>query len=133
MDPGGVVRAGDGLGMATVIGTMEETIGVTQSLALLVEVKMIQYLQLSAGAFMSVAPSDAVPVGSSLGVAVTYHDNRSRTFTAVRASSRFRLSRFDLVDVRRDATNHSLTVALRGVGLTLLQVWLQENPTVQGV
>ena len=75
------------------------------------------------------APIDAVPLGSVLGhrhklprpPQPLLHRRQSLLQVPPRAPTWW---------TRAGPMNRSLTVAGRGVGLTLPQVWLQENPIV---
>ncbi|XP_071543821.1 nuclear pore membrane glycoprotein 210 [Panulirus ornatus] len=135
VSPDGVVKSGISTGQATVIITSEENHGISQSLSVLVEVKKVTYMQAEIGAFMSVVPGESVstiPLGASMQLHLTYHDNRGRVFHATNAQPVFRPSRFDLVRVSHGNTNNSLQVDVRGPGQTVLHIW-DENDALIGV
>ncbi|XP_063610154.1 nuclear pore membrane glycoprotein 210-like [Penaeus indicus] len=135
VSPNGVVNSGSTTGQATVIVTVEENFGVTQSISILVEVKKMTYLQAGVEVFMSTLPGESlsvVPVGVTMMLHLTYHDNRGRIFHATNAHPTFRPSRFDLVDVKRGGTNNTLQVTVRGTGQTVLHIWNENDALVSG-
>ncbi|XP_064117078.1 nuclear pore membrane glycoprotein 210-like [Macrobrachium nipponense] len=131
--PDGVVKSGSTTGQATVLVTVEENFGVSQSLAVLVEVKKISYIQADVQPFMSVQAGDSiseVPVGSHLTLHLSYHDNRGRIFHATNARPKYRASRFDFVGVSHGSSNNTLAVEVRGSGQTVLHIWDANNELV---
>ncbi|XP_045135135.1 nuclear pore membrane glycoprotein 210-like [Portunus trituberculatus] len=129
--PDGLVKAGEQTGQATVVVTVTESYGVTQSLSVLVEVKKVSYLQGEVGGLVGAvtsAPLTWLPVGASFNLQLSYHDNRGRIFHATNAQPAFRPSRFDLVGVTRGATNDSLVVRVVGRGQTVLHLWDHNLP-----
>ncbi|XP_042211678.1 nuclear pore membrane glycoprotein 210-like isoform X2 [Homarus americanus] len=133
VSPDGMVKSGGITGEATVVVTIKEKCGISQSLAVLVEVKDISYMQAEVGAVMSVSPGESVsvmPLGSSLQLTLSYHDNRGRVFHATNAQPTFRPSRFDLVGVSYGNTNNSLLVDVRGSGQIVLHVWDENNALI---
>lgn len=135
VNPDGVINSGSTTGQATVIVTVEENFGVTQSIAILVEVKKITYLQAGVEVFMSTLPGESlsvVPVGVTMMLHLTYHDNRGRIFHATNSQPTFRPSRYDLIDVKRGGTNDTLQVTVRGTGQTVLHIWNEKDSLVSG-
>ncbi|XP_069952997.1 nuclear pore membrane glycoprotein 210, partial [Cherax quadricarinatus] len=130
----GIVKSGSTPGQATVIVTIEENYGVTQSLSVLVEVKKVCYMQTEIESFMSVAPGESVsalPVGATLQLHLSYHDNRGRVFHATSAEPAFSSSRFDLVGVSHGKLNDTLLVDIRGSGQTVLHMWDENNDLIR--
>nr|XP_045612932.1 nuclear pore membrane glycoprotein 210-like isoform X2 [Procambarus clarkii] len=130
----GIVKSGSNTGQATVIVTIEENYGVSQSLSVLVEVKKVSYMQAEVERFMSVTSGELVkdlPVGAKMQLYLSYHDNRGRVFHATNSKSAFRSSRFDLVGVSHGKSNDSLLVDVRGSGHTVLHMWDENNDLIR--
>ncbi|KAG0718780.1 Nuclear pore membrane glycoprotein 210 [Chionoecetes opilio] len=122
--PEGVVRAGEQTGQATVVVTVTESYGVTR-------VKKVSYLQAEVDGLVGAVASSPLPwlpVGGSLNLRLSYHDNRGRTFHATNAQPAFRPSRFDLMSVSHGGANDSLVVGLVGRGQTVLHLWDHHLP-----
>ncbi|XP_068200875.1 nuclear pore membrane glycoprotein 210 [Palaemon carinicauda] len=133
VSPDGVVKSSSTTGQATVLVTVEENFGVSQTLAVLVEVKKISYIQADVEPFITAPAGDSikeVPVGSHLNLHLSYHDNRGRTFHATNAKPNYRASRFDFVGVSHGSSNNTLTVEVRGSGQTVLHIWDENNKLV---
>ncbi|XP_076028770.1 nucleoporin 210 isoform X2 [Oratosquilla oratoria] len=123
----GTVKAGSVVGQATVLVTLQEHFGLTQTISVLIEVKIVSYMQSHVMPFMNVAEWEvlsSVPVGANFLLNVTYHDDRARTFDAVSAELSFRPSRFDLIGIATVLDdNNALALNVRGAGQTVLRIW----------
>ena len=129
----GIVKAGDETGSTTVIVSLTESFGVTQSISILVEVKPIVYMQSTINKFMTTVPGEvvsSVPVGSTFQVSLSYHDNRGRKFNSANTDITFRPSRFDLVGVKHGENNDTIEVSVRGAGQTVLQIWNKKSVAI---
>uniref|UniRef100_A0A6A7FVY3 Nuclear pore membrane glycoprotein 210-like n=1 Tax=Hirondellea gigas TaxID=1518452 RepID=A0A6A7FVY3_9CRUS len=136
----GVLTATAHTGDATVLVTATDAAGVTQRVAILVQVRDVRYMQASVTRVLSVTGDsnlDSVPVGATLPLIITYHDNTGRTFDAVNNTSSTPLSvnanRRDHVRCESVSSSGGASVVIANVrapGQTVLELQHAVSSTV---
>ncbi|XP_052692934.1 nuclear pore membrane glycoprotein 210-like [Crassostrea angulata] len=127
---GGLLTSGTVSGQVALQVTSQEEFGTNQTLVLLVRVKPVSYLMINSDVSLSTSEGyiKSIPVGTTLTLSVTYHDNVGEQFYATNVQMRYRFSRYDLVHIKHGSENDTLVVKAAEVGQTILKVWDQKNP-----
>ncbi|XP_048780768.2 nuclear pore membrane glycoprotein 210-like isoform X2 [Ostrea edulis] len=127
---GGLLTIGSLTGQVALHVTSQEEFGTNQTLVLLVKVKPVSYLMINSGLSLSTAEGyiKSIPVGTTLTLTVTYHDNVGEQFYATNVQMRYRLNRYDLVHIKHGSENDTLIVRAAEVGQSILKVWDHRNP-----
>ncbi|XP_062607902.1 nuclear pore membrane glycoprotein 210-like [Saccostrea cucullata] len=127
---GGLLSSGPLTGQVALHVTSQEEFGTNQTLVLLVRVKPVSYLMINSDLSLSTSEGyiKSIPVGTTLTLAITYHDNVGEQFYATNVQMRYRCSRYDFVHIKHGPENDTLVVRAAEVGQTILKVWDQRNP-----
>ncbi|XP_022313260.2 nuclear pore membrane glycoprotein 210-like [Crassostrea virginica] len=127
---GGLLTSGSLTGQVALQVTSQEEFGTNQTLVLLIKVKPVSYIMMNSDLPLTTTEGHikSIPVGTTLTLSVTYHDNVGEQFYATNVQMRYRLSRYDLVHIKHGSENDTLVVKAAEVGQTILKVWDQRNP-----
>ncbi|GFG29271.1 hypothetical protein Cfor_07948 [Coptotermes formosanus] len=131
VEPAGLVRSHNQLGMSVIMVTAKEEFGIRQILSVSVEVKEVSYIMLTAQKKVHVGDEeslDYIPQGFEIEFTVSYHDNCGSPFNATKSNIKLKTNRFDLAQLRSGEVNTSLILNLMNEGQTLLKVWDNLTP-----
>ncbi|XP_060082895.1 nuclear pore membrane glycoprotein 210-like [Ylistrum balloti] len=127
---GGLLISGPKAGEAALHITSQEEFGTNQTLVLLIKVKPVSYMMINSDTKLRTSGGllKKIPVGSTLHLSISYHDNIGEKFYATNVKMRYRFSRYDLVQAGYGVENNTLVVKVSDVGQTILKVWDKQNP-----
>ncbi|KAK3103291.1 hypothetical protein FSP39_018237 [Pinctada imbricata] len=126
----GVLTTSSMTGQATLQITSQEEFGANQTLVLLIKVKPVAYLMINSESQLRTQSGSmhTLPVGSTIHLKVTYHDDVGEQFYATNVKMRYRCSRYDLIQISHGLENNTLILKTAEVGQTILKVWDKSNP-----
>ncbi|XP_021353376.1 nuclear pore membrane glycoprotein 210-like isoform X2 [Mizuhopecten yessoensis] len=127
---GGLLSSGPKAGEAALHITSQEEFGTNQTLVVLIKVKPVSYMMINSDTVLRTSGGllKKIPVGSTLHLSVSYHDNIGEQFYATNVKMHYRFSRYDLVQAGYGVENNTLVVKVSDVGQTILKVWDKQNP-----
>ncbi|CAI9723077.1 Hypothetical predicted protein [Octopus vulgaris] len=121
----GILSTGSKTGQITLMISAVEDFGINQTMVFNVIVKPVSFLMLSVDTvFKSKSGSlSALPLGATLSIHVSFHDEIGHTFHATNIQTKFTCNRYDLLQIVNGAENNTLLIKTTNAGQTLLKVW----------
>ncbi|KAI0234236.1 Nuclear pore membrane glycoprotein 210 [Lamellibrachia satsuma] len=121
----GQVISGSRTGQSSLLVTALEDFGVNQSVVVLVKVKPVSYIMINADTVIHTTTGSIawLPVGTTVQLSVTFHDDIGETFFATNNKVMYRPNRFDLLQISHGNENNTLVAKATNIGQTVLKVW----------
>ncbi|GAB1602354.1 nuclear pore membrane glycoprotein 210-like isoform X1, partial [Argonauta hians] len=125
----GILSTGSKTGQVTLMVSAVEDFGINQTMIFNVIVKPVSFLRLSVDTVFKLKGGSlsALPLGATLSLRVSFHDEIGHTFHATNIQTRFTCNRYDLLQVFNGAENNTLVIKTTNVGQTLLKVWNSDD------
>ncbi|XP_078582959.1 nuclear pore membrane glycoprotein 210-like [Branchiostoma floridae x Branchiostoma japonicum] len=132
VDSQGRVTAGSATGQANIKVTAMEESGLKQTIIVLVKVKPVSYITVNSETDVASVGNklSVIPVGLTITLHVSYHDNVGEEFHATSSVLKKRPNRFDLTQISRGPENGTFVLKAAHVGHTILKVWDEGNPRI---
>ncbi|CAC5367420.1 NUP210 [Mytilus coruscus] len=129
---GGVITSGASCGEAHLQITAFEEFGTNQTVVLLIKVKTVAYMMINSETALRTNSGQLkkIPVGVTLQLSVSYHDDVGEEFFATNVKMYYRLNRYDLVQIGHGSDNNTLVMKAAEVGQTVLKVWDKHSPWI---
>ncbi|XP_063400570.1 nuclear pore membrane glycoprotein 210-like [Mytilus trossulus] len=129
---GGVITSGASCGEAHLQITAFEEFGTNQTVVLLIKVKTVAYMMINSNTALRTNSGQLkkIPVGVTLQLSVSYHDDVGEEFFATNVKMYYRLNRYDLVQIGHGSDNNTLVMKAAEVGQTVLKVWDKHSPWI---